>query len=102
VEDRRLWQVIGEPELENVADPRLDHRPGDLTVEAPGFGGHAWGELPIGLSSLEVDLDDRPIGEWNRGVKRLRVRSERVTRELMSHRSMPMGVRFLSVVVMMV
>jgi hypothetical protein len=102
MENSWLRKVIGESQLQDIANTHFDHRPGDLTVEAPRFGGDTRCELPVDLSSLEVDLDNAPIRVWYRGVVCLRVRSKRVTRDSMDSGSMPVCELFLSVVVMMV
>jgi hypothetical protein len=105
VDDRRLGKVIGESELENVADTRLDYRSGDLTVEAPRFGGDTGCELPVHLSSLEVDLDNRPIRVWNRCLVRLLVGGQGVARRSVDNGSMavsmPVSMLRLSVVLIM-
>jgi hypothetical protein len=54
----RLGEPVGKPDLQHIPDLRLDRRTGDGAVEGPGSGENARAELPIDLSSLELDRDD--------------------------------------------
>jgi len=54
--------MVGEPDLEYVADLSLDRRAGDLVVEPPRSDRRSGGERPIELLGLESDGDDPSTG----------------------------------------